>query len=219
MTPELKLYDLPRLSPAFEARFSVSGDAGTISGVAAKFGDHLVDAYGDVIGKGAFAASLKSHKEAGTMPAMLWQHDPAEPIGVWTDIREDDSGLRVKGQINLQTQRGREAMALLKQGAFRGLSIGFVAKKSALIKNEIRKLTEVDLWEVSLVTFPARKEGQITEVRDLRDLEERLRSAGLARAAAQKVAAAGWAALNRKQDETLKTIAARLAAVANKKDD
>jgi HK97 family phage prohead protease len=218
MTPELKFTDQPRLSPAFEVRFSTSGETGKISGIAAKFGDHLVDAYGDVIAKGAFAASLKDHQAAGQMPAMLWQHDPAEPIGVWTEISEDDTGLRVKGQINLQTQRGREALALLKQGAFRGLSIGFVAKKAEARADGVRKLTEVDLWEVSLVTFPARKEGQITEVRDLRDLEERLRASGLARAAAQKVAAAGWAALNRKQDETLKTIADRLAAVANKKD-
>lgn len=219
MTPEIKFNDTPRLSPAFEVRFSSQDDSGTISGVAAGFGESLVDAYGDVIGKGAFAASIRSHKAAGTMPAMLWQHDPSEPIGVWSDVAEDATGLRVKGQINLRTQRGREAMALLKQGAFRGLSIGFIAKKAESMPGGVRKLTEVELWEVSLVTFPARKEGQITEIRDMRDLEDRLRSTGLARAAAQKVAAAGWAALNRKHSETLTIIAARLAALANKKED
>lgn len=218
MIPEIKLTDTPRLSPAFEVRLASSGETGAISGVAAKFGDDLVDSYGDVIGRGAFAASIKAHKAAGTMPAMLWQHDPAEPIGVWTDAAEDASGLKVAGQINLETQRGREALALLKQGAFRGLSIGFVAKNAERLSAGVRKLTEIDLWEVSLVTFPARKEGQITEVRDMRDLEERLRTAGLARAAAQRVAAAGWQALTRKQntDATLTTLAARLAALAEK---
>ncbi|MCA3488300.1 MAG: HK97 family phage prohead protease [Rhodobacter sp.] len=216
MTPEIKLTDTTRLSPAFEARFASPDDAGMITGLAAGFGDALVDAFGDTIAKGAFAASIKSHKAAGTMPAMLWQHDPAEPIGVWTDAAEIDTGLSVTGQINLDTQRGREALSLLRQGAFRGLSIGFRAKGAEMLKGGVRRLTAIDLLEVSLVTFPARREGAITEVRDLRDLEQRLRSAGVARAAAQKVAAAGWAALNRKETDNLAEIARRLAATAAK---
>ena len=218
MTPEIKLNSSSRLSPAFETRFAAPDDAGQITGLAAGFGDGLVDAYGDVIAKGAFAQSIRAHKAAGTMPAMLWQHDISEPIGVWTDLVEDATGLRVTGQVNVETQRGREALSLLRQGAFRGLSVGIVAKKAEQLKGGVRKLTEVDLWEISLVTFPARCEGAVTEVRDRRDLEDRLRAAGVAKAAAQRVAAVGWPALTREteQDEALAEIARRMAATAAK---
>jgi HK97 family phage prohead protease len=217
MTPEIKLNSSSRLSPAFETRFAAPDDAGQITGLAAGFGDGLVDAYGDVIAKGAFAQSIRAHKAAGTMPAMLWQHDTSEPIGVWTDLVEDATGLRVSGQINVETQRGREALSLLKQGAFRGLSIGFVAKKAEPLKGGLRRLTEIELWEISLVTFGARREGVVTEVRDRRDLEDRLRSAGLAKVAAQRVAAVGWPVLAPEtENEALAEIARRMAATAAK---
>lgn len=194
MTPETKLTDSARLSPAIEVRFRADDEAGLITGLAAGFGDALPDAYGDVIAAGAFRKSIAAHKAAKTMPAMLWQHDPSEPIGIWTDMAETEKGLELSGQLNLETQRGREALSLLRQGALSGLSIGFTATAAEATKGG-RRLTEVDLWEVSLVTFPARKEGRVTEVKSARDLEKILRDAGLARAAATKAAVGGWPAL------------------------
>jgi HK97 family phage prohead protease len=217
MTPEMKLNSSSRLSPAFETRFAAPDGTGQITGLAAGFGDSLPDSYGDTIARGAFAASIAAHKAAGTMPAMLWSHDPAEPIGVWTGLIEDATGLRVTGQVNVETQRGREALSLLKQGAFRGLSIGFVAKKAESLKSGLRRLTEIELWEISLVSLPARREGAVTEVRDRRDLEDRLRSAGVAKVAAQRVAAVGWPVLAPEtENEALAEIARRMAATVAK---
>ena len=96
------------------------GDDGTIEGYGSVF--NVVDDWGDIIVPGAFAATLAAHKAAGTMPAMLWQHRDAEPIGVWTDMVEDSRGLRVKGRLVLEAPRGKEAHALLKAGALNGLS-------------------------------------------------------------------------------------------------
>ena len=141
-----------------------------------------------MIASGAFAASLKAHKAAGTMPAMLWQHEADEPIGVWTEMTEDAKGLRVKGQLALETTRGKEAHVLLKMGAINGLSIGFMSKQWSYDRDtEIRTLTEVDLWEVSMVTFPANEASRVTNVKaadagqiaTLRDAERVLRDAGL----------------------------------------
>jgi len=148
-------------SYALELR--AAGDDGTVEGYGSVFG--VRDNYDDVIAAGAFAASLKEHKAAGTMPAMLWQHSPDEPIGVWEEIAEDAKGLRVKGRLALDTARGREAHALLKMGALNGLSIGFVARAWRYENEDVRVLTEIDLWEVSLVTFPANAKARITQVK------------------------------------------------------
>lgn len=169
----------------FEVR--ATGDDGSVEGYGSVFG--VKDSYDDVIAAGAFARSLGEHKSAGTMPAMLWQHDPSEPIGVWTDMTEDAKGLKIKGRLALDTSRGKEAHALLKMGALNGLSIGFVSKQWAYDKDtDIRTLTEVDLWEVSLVTFPANGKSRITNVKSCDDLnapkeaERILRDAGFSKA-------------------------------------
>lgn len=167
-------------------QIKAAGEDGVIEGYGSVF--NVVDSYDDVIAAGAFAASLKAHKAAGTMPAMLWQHEGDEPIGVWTDMAEDARGLRVKGQLCLDTSRGKEAHALLKMGALNGLSIGFMSKQWAYDRDtEVRTLTEIDLWEVSLVTFPANGASRVTGVKGadvgaintLRDAERALRDAGL----------------------------------------
>jgi HK97 family phage prohead protease len=128
------------------------------------------------------------------MPAMLWQHDQDEPIGVWTEMEEDAKGLRVKGQIITETEKGKAAYALLKKGALRGLSIGFVSKEwSYDAQSEIRTLTAVDLWEVSLVTFPAMKLAMIDTVKNMgridapKDAERILREAGFSKADATAI--------------------------------
>lgn len=173
-------------SYAFEIK-SVSDD-GTIEGYGSVFG--VRDNYDDVVAAGAFAASLKAHKSAGTMPAMLWQHDANEPIGVWTEMVEDATGLRIKGQLALDTTRGKEAHALLKLRALNGLSVGFISKQWAYDREtDVRTLTEIDLWEVSLVTFPANEKARVTDVKAAgdelvapKDAERILRDAGFSKA-------------------------------------
>lgn len=163
-----------------------AAEDGTVDGYGSVFG--VRDNYDDVIASGAFADSLKEHKAEGTMPAMLWQHDPSEPIGVWTEMSEDSNGLRVKGRLALDTVRGKEAHALLKMGALNGLSIGFVSKQWTYERDsEVRTLTEIDLWEVSLVTFPANEKARVTNVKSSADLavpkdaERVLRDAGFSK--------------------------------------
>lgn len=141
-----------------------TGDSGIVEGYGSVFG--VKDSYDDVILPGAFAASLASHRAANTMPAMLWQHDPSEPIGIWSEMVEDERGLRVKGQFALETVRGREAFSLLKLGALNGLSIGFVATaKSYNDRNGTRMISAIDLWGVSLVTFPANGSARVDGIK------------------------------------------------------
>jgi len=168
------------------------GEDGTFSGYGSVFG--VVDSYQEIVSKGAFASSLKSHKEKGTMPAMLWQHNSAEPLGVFTSMEEDDIGLKLSGQIAMKTQRGAEAYELMKLKAISGLSIGFVPKSEEFDrKSGITTLTEVDLWETSLVTFPANDEARVQNVKsienleNLRDVEAYLRESGLSKRESQAV--------------------------------
>lgn len=173
---------------SYALQIKATGDDGTVEGYGSVFG--VRDNYDDVIANGAFGASLKSHKAAGTMPAMLWQHDSTAPIGVWTAMSEDANGLRVHGQLALETVRGKEAHALLKIGALNGLSIGFISKQWAYDRDtEVRTLTEIDLWEVSLVTFPANQKARVTNVKATadevaapKDAERILREAGFSKA-------------------------------------
>ena len=159
---------------------------GTVEGYGSVFG--VRDNYDDVIAKGAFVQSLKGHKAAGTMPAMLWQHDADKPIGIWTEMVEDEKGLRIKGQLAMETVKGKEAHALLKMGAINGLSIGFMSKEWAYDREtEVRTLTAIDLWEVSLVTFPANEKARVTNVKSAdematpKDAEKALRDAGFSK--------------------------------------
>ena len=122
---------------------------GRIEGYASLFG--LVDDGGDEVAPGAFAASL-ARRPGGVK--LLWQHDPAQPIGVWDTLREDDRGLWVAGRLIPEVRQGAEAAALLAAGAIDGLSIGYRAIRAEKSPRGKRRLLEIDLWEVSLVTFP-----------------------------------------------------------------
>lgn len=196
--PRLECRDAPasREQRSYALQIKAAGDDGTVEGYGSVFG--VRDSYDDVIAPGAFVDSIKSHKAAGTMPAMLWQHDAGEPIGVWTDVSEDSKGLRVFGQLALDTVRGKEAHALLKLGALNGLSIGFMPKQWAYDRDtEVRTLTEIELWEVSLVTFPANGKARVTGVKaadvaamkTIRQAEQALRDAGLSSDAAKALVA------------------------------
>ena len=127
-------------------------DGAEISGYASLFGD--VDQGGDVVEAGAYAASLKAVQAAGRSIKMLWQHDPTQPIGIWDEVREDAKGLWVKGRILSEVAKGREAAALIAAGAIDGLSIGYRTVKTTKNTKGQRLLSELELWEVSLVTFP-----------------------------------------------------------------
>ena len=175
-----------RETRSFALQIKAAGDDGSVEGYGSVFG--VRDNYDDVIAKGAFAETLKGHKEAGTMPAMLWQHNSSEPIGIWTVMSEDDNGLRIQGKLALDTVRGKEAHALLKMGALNGLSIGFMSKQWAYDREtEVRTLTEIDLWEVSLVTFPANEKARVTNVKSAdematpKDAEKALRDVGFSK--------------------------------------
>lgn len=135
-------------------------DARTIEGFASVFNN--VDSYKDIVLPGAFAKSLQSRK-----PAMLWQHRSGDVIGVWDELEEVKKGLRVKGRI-LDTTLGDDAYKLVKAGAVTGMSIGYSSKKDEFDHEKgVRKLIEVELYEVSLVTFPANERAQVTRVKSL----------------------------------------------------
>lgn len=190
--PEVKEARQVKLFTSCRLEVKAVGDEGVVEGYGSVF--NTEDSYGDVITPGAFDASLKAHKAEGTMPAMLWQHNTDAPIGVWEEMTEDGNGLMVKGRLILESPRAAEAFALLKAKALNGLSIGFMAKQWTISRDtEIRTLTEIDLWEVSLVTFPANGKARVTQIKQmlegeglddiqtLRDAEKFLRDVGFSR--------------------------------------
>lgn len=156
---------MQKLDRPFEVK--AIADNGTFSGHASVFGE--LDSYRDIVMPGAFKLSLeKDYKAKGRSVPMLWQHNAATPIGIYTTIKEDDIGLFVEGEVNMAVQQGREAHALMKQGALSGLSIGYQTVNSEWDEKEItRKLLQVDLWEVSPVTFPAGDAARINSVKSL----------------------------------------------------
>ena len=161
-------------------------DEGYFSGYGSVF--DVVDDWDDVIVRGAFAETLQKKT-----PVMLWQHDSAEPIGVYERIREDEIGLWLEGRLLLDIEKGREAHILLKNRAIRGLSIGFLPlawEWETRDNKRVRVLKDIDLWEVSLVTFPANPKAVVDEVKTVRGLENFLRDAGLSRSEAKAALAA-----------------------------
>jgi uncharacterized protein len=143
-----------------------------IAGYASLFG--AADQSGDVVQKGAYGASLTRLASAGRGVKMLWQHDPSRPIGVWDEVREDAKGLFVRGRLLLDVQAAREAHVLLQAGAIDGLSIGYRTLRAEKAGGQ-RLLHEIELWEVSLVTFPMLPEARVqTSVSDEADLAQTL---------------------------------------------
>lgn len=178
---------------------SLAGD-GTFEGYGSVFG--VKDSYGDVVEKGAFTETLKQHAERGTMPKMLAFHDFQQIPGVYTEMREDDYGLFVRGKYLLTTELGRDQYELAKAGAIDGLSIGYdVPEGGEEYDDEARvnRLKTINLWEVSLVPFPANSESRLTGVKasdlpSIRTIEQALRDAGLSRKQAKALLADGYKA-------------------------
>lgn len=138
---------------------------GLFSGYGSVFG--VLDSYKEIVVAGAFAESLKTRQ-----PSLLWQHRSGEPIGIYTGVKEDAVGLHVEGKLALKTARGAEAYELLKMGAVSGLSIGFQVREESYDRvSGINTLKALDLWEVSLVTFPANDAARVTGVKSIADIE------------------------------------------------
>ena len=144
--------ELERKFMALSEVEAIGEAAPRLSGYASLFDE--VDGGGDVVAPGAYAASLARLKAEGRRIKMLWQHDPSQPIGIWDEVAEDARGLKVSGRLLDAVEKGREAAALLSAGAIDGLSIGYRTVRAEKDGKGRRRLLEVDLWEVSLVTFP-----------------------------------------------------------------
>lgn len=148
-------------------------ESGTFAGYGSIFGNK--DSYGDVVEKGAFSKSLAAHAERGSRPKLFWQHDMHQPIGSWTEMKEDDTGLWVAGRLNMEVQKGREAHALLKAKDIDGLSIGYHTIEAKPDKAAgVLRLKELDLVEVSVVSVGANDRALVdavkaAEIASLRD--------------------------------------------------
>lgn len=161
------------------------------------------DSYGDVILPGAFAESLVKHKREGTMPLLLWGHQANEiPIGNWVDMAEDGKGLWGKGQIDLDDPVGQRVHKALKRKSVRGLSIGYetITSKTDPKRPGVRLLEKLEVWEVSIVNFPANRRSLVDAVKSLltdggtmptvREFEGAMRELGFSRKQAEALAKA-----------------------------
>jgi hypothetical protein len=182
-------------------------DDGRFEGYASVFGRE--DLGRDVIAPGAFRETLARRGAEGVR--LLFQHDPGEPIGVWEHLAEDGRGLYAKGRLMPDVARSREVLSLMRAGAIDGLSIGFKAEKGRRDpRTGIRRLEKVDLWEISVVTFPMLPEARIRTVKTLpfagrvpteREFERWLtRDAGLTRGEARAVLRSGLKGLRALRD-------------------
>jgi HK97 family phage prohead protease len=164
---DLTVLPTPMHHPAPELKFTALDlkrvdAAGTFAGYASLFNKE--DMGHDIVLPGAFRESLEMRGPAGIK--MLFQHNPSEPIGVWDQITEDARGLYVRGRLMLDVARAREVLSLIRAGALDGLSIGFRAIKGRRdAKTGIRRLEKVDLWEISIVTFPLLPEARVAHVK------------------------------------------------------
>lgn len=153
------LMERRRLQAGLELK-SLDAD-GRFAGYASVF--NVLDSQRDIVLHGAFRNTLNKHGEA---VKLLWQHQPEEPIGIISRMFEDARGLYVEGRLLLEVTRAREAYALLKAGAVKGLSIGYSPVRYRVDpETGVRKLQEVELWEISLVTFPANQAAKVTVVK------------------------------------------------------
>lgn len=210
-----------RRDGAFELK-SIDDD-GTFTGFGSVYGN--VDDYGDIMAAGVFADSLTDWQAKGRMPAMLWQHNSREPIGAYTMLRESDQGLVVQGKLALKTQRGAEAYELMKMKAISGLSVGFLTRDDSRdAKSGLRTIKKADLWEVSLVTFPANDDARVAsvksieEIEDLHGMELLLRDAGFSRSEAKAMVSRMFAIARREGVKRDEELAAAVAAARRRRD-
>lgn len=181
-------------------------DAGEFSGYASVFDN--VDYYGDVIRRGAFEQTLAEWKKKDALPPVLWQHMSTMPLGPHLEMREDDIGLFVRGRLLMDViEKAKEAYHLLKAKVIRGMSIGFDIYPGGMTfdgKLNIWNLTALNLWENSIVTFPANTEAGVSDVKSIletgklpspTEFERYLRDAGFSRGNAKHIISQGYQSL------------------------
>lgn len=178
---------------------AIGENDGVVEGYGAVFGN--IDFGGDVIAQGAFEKTISGIAASGRKLPMLWQHDGYNPIGVWDVLKEDDVGLYVKGTVLINTRQGADAYEMLKAGAVTGMSIGYSARDySRDEKTGVRTLKQLDLFEISLVTFPMNDQARVDNVKTKiedgelpteREFEKFLRDAGFSKANAVTIAGHG----------------------------
>jgi HK97 family phage prohead protease len=197
---------------SFNLEIKAVQEDGFFSGYGAVFGN--IDWYNDVILPGAFTASLAKWRAKNKMPPVLWNHNDSEPIGVYTNIYEDEKGLFVEGKLLVDdVPRAKSIHALLKAGAIDGLSIGYSTKKANQQGNGVRELVEVDLGEISIVTQPANERSVITSVKSkldegelptLPEFEKFLRESGFSKSQSVAIASKGLRPLLSESEEEIK---------------
>lgn len=209
---------MDRLKLGIEFKFASGAKEGAFSGYGAVFGN--VDSYGDVIERGAFKETLRNWEVKGKLPPMLLQHgggflagaDDMLPVGKWNSMEENAKGLKVEGELfAMGTERGQYIYEGLKAGTLDGLSIGFEVKEfiaGTKPGEPRRKLTNIDLWELSIVTFPANDKARVGSVKaadrikTIREFEDFLRDVGgFSHAAAKAIASGGFKSLDPRDED------------------
>jgi HK97 family phage prohead protease len=189
-------------------------DSGEFEGYGSIFG--IKDSHSDIVVRGAFTKSLNKWIEKGRFPALLWQHNMDEPIGVYTEMKEDENGLYLKGRLLIDDDPlAKRAHAHMKAGSLSGLSIGYVLEDYDYDnEKEAFVLKDIDLWEVSLVTFPANDEARISNVKNAfergqtprpSEMEKALREVGLSASQAKGFMAKGYKAISPREAGSAET--------------
>jgi hypothetical protein len=191
------LHELP---PLFQVKATPEG---VIEGIASSYG--AVDSYNDTVALGAYRETLEQHRQAGTVPGMLWSHKTSEPVGRWTSMAETPRGLAVRGQLNLKTSRGAEAFEHLRGGDLSGLSIGYSIPRGGeeMRSDGVRVLKQIALHEISLVVLGSDAGARISSVKaqafdpddtptTLRELERALHQMGFSKSRSARLAKSGW---------------------------
>lgn len=204
-------------------------DDGSFDAYASVFNNTDLD--NEMVMPGAFKKSLRQHKANETMPALLYQHDHTQVLGIVENAKEDDYGLKVQAKLNLDTQLGKETYSLLKMGALKTMSFGFARKQWEDSPKGPRKLIELDLYEVSLVTFPANPKAKVVAVKDklktgelptIREFENLLTVEGFSRGQAIQIINEGYKSLvgdvmrDADDQSELKDLSDRLNAVVKR---
>lgn len=189
-------------------------EQGIFEGYGNVFG--VQDHYRDVVEPGAFTKTLQNWQSKGRLPALLWQHDSSKPIGVYESMNEDQYGLHVRGRLLVEdVPLAREAWALLKAGAINGLSIGYSTVLEERDINRVNHIKEIDLWEVSLVTFPANAESTVTHIKTIREFEKFLRDSGFSKQEALRIASSGFETRRDAADDEADDDAVKAALIQN----
>jgi len=212
----------------FEFKAESITEDGAFTGYASVFNGEP-DSYGDIILPGAFAESVNKGGRNGNGIAFLWQHEPEDVLGVWTKIYEDSKGLFVEGQFAMDVGFSEDKYKLLKMGAIKGLSIGYNFKHKDDYyyevdeeQNHIRYIKKVNLWEISLVTFPANISANVSLVKKLencnteREFEHVLRDANLSSKSAKYLVSLCKSKFREEKSDVLANILEELKSVNNK---